>query len=435
MTFTVRELEEHPIWENIALLSSHLDAFDGNGDADALRLSGDMREVLAALETLKSAPSWRFPSKPDLAGDLFLNVMPALNGVKAFLDTAKAGAYSTDEAMVTALDGAVDALTQAANTVLVAVPPVTEVLSSASLVSAVRADGEAAVSALQKKVEAREKEVEELRTRISEEQTKFDDAVGEWQRQVAEQTTQFANQTSRVDVMVTNQTTAFGDQMKAWDEENEQALGAHSAAVTAMLENAEKKFIVELGERTSDADVKLDKLAAMEKEAEILLASTSRWTISTHYGQYASGQGKAATWWAIAAVGVALGGLIYLTATLNSIQNLSVGQALVKSAVSVSILVVSGFMAKVYLGHFKVARDAKRVQLDLDALEPFIRQFDEETRQAHRNLAALRVFGRPMADTIGTDNDFLSAFDKQAMDSIVKAWPFGSSASSRVTPE
>jgi hypothetical protein len=50
-------------------------------------------------------------------------------------------------------------------------------------------------------------------------------------------------------------------------------------------------------------------------------------------------------------------------------------------------------------GHRKEARDAKRTQLDLNALEPFLANMDENTAHDLREQFAKQIFGRPLANS------------------------------------
>ena len=92
-----------------------------------------------------------------------------------------------------------------------------------------------------------------------------------------------------------------------------------------------------------------------------------------------------------------------------------------------SLIVVGGYMAKLSLEHFRVARDAKRVQLDINALEPFIAQFDPDSQQALRSLTAMRVFGRPLTDS-GKEGTLFDGMDQGLLSQLVNNIRFGTSS-------
>lgn len=426
MTFTAAELEQHEVWAAIARLSGDLDGFDGNGDADALRVTGDARQVLAALESLKAAPAWRFPGQPGTTGDPFAAIVPALDGVAAVLAGSAQGAYSTDDTKVEALEGALDALIMAANALFAAVPPVTTVESSKALIAALTADCGAAVSALQQRVAERDREVEELKARITEERAAFETAVTEWQRHVGEETTKVTDLTARLDSAITTQNGEFNSRMTGWEKAASDSLKSQSEALKMALDDANGRASADRQQQAADAGELLAKLQKHEAEARSLVTKTSRWTITTDYAKYGHSQQKQGVAWSIAAVGVTLVGIVALMMTLSGISGISTGEAIVKTTVTASLIVVGGYMAKLSLEHFRVARDAKRVQLDINALEPFIDEFDPQSQQALRNLTAMRVFGRPLTDS-GDGGTLFDGMDQGLLKELMKNIKFGSS--------
>ena len=426
MTFTATELNEHPVWETIARLGQQLDDFDGSGDADALRLMGDTREALAAVASLRAAPAWRFSGQPNATGDPLTSIPPALDGITTFLTSVKQGAYDSDAAMVEAFALALDVLARAANSLFALVPPVTRVESSEALLSVVRADGEAAVSALQRKVDARVKEVEELKARIAEERATFEAVVAEWQRHVSEETTKVTDLTTRLDSAITTQNGEFNTRMTGWEKAASDSLTTQTETLTKALDDSNVRATSDREEQAREADGVLTQLQKHEAEARSLVTKTSRWTITTDYAKYGHSQQKQGVAWSVAAVLVTLGGIVALMVTLSGISGITTGEAIVKTTVTASLIVVGGYMAKLSLEHFRVARDAKRVQLDINALEPFINQFDPNSQQALRNLTAMRVFGRPLTDS-DDGGTLFDGMDQALLKQLMKNIKFGPS--------
>ncbi|MHA7268628.1 hypothetical protein [Arthrobacter sp. HLT1-20] len=148
----------------------------------------------------------------------------------------------------------------------------------------------------------------------------------------------------------------------------------------------------------STGDEHLLSLIEMEEKSRNLVDATSRHTITAEYGDYASKQERAAVLWSIGAVLAAVGGFIYLALLLAGIQEASITEVIAKATVSSLIVLGAGFMTHESSGHRKEARDARRTQLDLNALDPFLTKLDEEEANELRREFAQKIFGRPLAN-------------------------------------
>ena len=77
---------------------------------------------------------------------------------------------------------------------------------------------------------------------------------------------------------------------------------------------------------------------------------------------------------------------------------MSAAEAIFKSTASAAILGAAGFMGREAAGHRREARDAKRTQLDLNAMEPFLANLSPEHAETLRKDIAQRIFHRPLAN-------------------------------------
>lgn len=142
----------------------------------------------------------------------------------------------------------------------------------------------------------------------------------------------------------------------------------------------------------------VDQLTEYEDQANRLVESTAKGTISTEYGARAKTERRAALGWSIGAVAVALAGLWVLVQGIGNIEAMTVSQTIWKSSVTLVLLAVAGYMGSEAGAHRKEERDAKRTQLDLNAIHPFLSQMNEADAAPLRKEFAQRVFSRPLAN-------------------------------------
>ena len=137
------------------------------------------------------------------------------------------------------------------------------------------------------------------------------------------------------------------------------------------------------------------RLAQLQEQAEAVVQNTGRRSITTEYGQYARGERRSAFGWSVAAVVLALGGFTFVVIELHD-QNqsgLSWKVTALKLAGSLALLGVAGYAGKQAAEHRSQERDAKRTQLDLNAVEPFLARLPEGKQDDLRADIAERVFG------------------------------------------
>lgn len=169
------------------------------------------------------------------------------------------------------------------------------------------------------------------------------------------------------------------DELEALKQQIVEIQAAGDQAVVAAREGAE-----------AAAAELLEKLRGHEKTSSILVDNTARNAIAGEYGTWADSQAKAALAWTVVAVVVGLGttaGLIY---ALSYASDDSIQFTLYKTGIGVVGLIVAGYCARQAGEHRREERVAKRLHLDLRALEPFLRQVENPTQL--RTEIAKRVF-------------------------------------------
>lgn len=122
-------------------------------------------------------------------------------------------------------------------------------------------------------------------------------------------------------------------------------------------------------------------LAVLERDlrtSEGLIDQTSRNAIAADYGQWANLQGKSAFKWTCAAVSFAVLTAIALVIAVafSDLSDDSVQFMVAKGSVGLVGLIVAGYCAHQAAEHRHQERVAKRLHLDLNALEPFLRHVE-----------------------------------------------------------
>lgn len=192
-------------------------------------------------------------------------------------------------------------------------------------------------------------------------------------------------------------TTQIDSQKTAFDAEANARSEAFSAEVEKLSEQAQKQA-EDLAAKAKDAqdaqtaraDEILGALADREQRAKALLDATSRHAIAGDYGKWAARQAKIAINWTIATVVIGLGIAVALYVAIDSTADDSIQFTLYKTGVSVIGLIVAGYCARQAAEHRREERVAKRLHLDLNALEPFLENVQDPA--ALRTEIAKRVF-------------------------------------------
>ncbi|MDJ0318567.1 hypothetical protein [Arthrobacter antibioticus] len=195
-------------------------------------------------------------------------------------------------------------------------------------------------------------------------------------------------QATRLDTALTTNSTALTTKMTEWQDsfesDRKEARGMAKRHL-AVSQNEAKQHIAQLKE--------------LEKQARKLTEATAQHSISTEYGAHAQKLSASANKWSIAAVAVAVTGLIALFSMMSGIENITPAEAIWKTSLSALTVAIATYMGRESAGHRKDARDAKRMQLDLNALEPFLANMKEDTAQNLREQFAKQIFSRPMANS------------------------------------
>jgi hypothetical protein len=195
---------------------------------------------------------------------------------------------------------------------------------------------------------------------------------------------------SRLIEQIETQRTSFENEARTRTESFDAELEAlrqkaheHADALAAQSQEARD-------EQTAKADEFLKSLEQREDRARKLLDATSRHVIAGDYGKWAARQATAAVIWTVLAVVIGLGTAGALLYALDGASDDSLQFTLYKTGISVVGLIIAGYCARQAAEHRREERVAKRLHLDLNALEPFLEHVEDPV--ALRTEVARRVF-------------------------------------------
>lgn len=196
--------------------------------------------------------------------------------------------------------------------------------------------------------------------------------------------------TTKLNAQIDAQRTSFEEEAASRAEAYKEAQAEREAAEEERIEEAKTEATEALSKQMTAADVVLAKLETYKSQAAALVDTTSRHAIAGDYGTWASSQATAAFRWTVATVIIGLATVAGLIYALGSAADDSIQFTVYKTSISVIGLIVAGYCARQAGEHRREERTAKRLALDLAALEPFLEQIDDP--KGLREEIARRVF-------------------------------------------
>lgn len=380
MAVLQEELDAHELWAACDTVRSLTERALENVDQDEFKALMRLSEAVAAVAELRSVPSWRFPDASTIT-----NLQGQLEAVGVPLRTL----INNPEAAIK--DQIELCLVQIAVYLLSAPVPVVSPHSLAEVSALTESYKEGvgkAIDAARSSSAEAEKELQKVVAAKDDSLATLTEQLEELKASIADEKADVSAQAARLDTALTTNNTAFNTKMTDWQ-----------AALDSGLQDAKSAAEKQLSESAAEARAHVTRLEDLEKQSRNLLEATARNSISTEYGTHARQQSKAATIWSVCAVLLAVFGLVALFLMVNGIEEMTVPEAIWKTSVSALTLAIATYMGREASGHRKEARDAKRTQLDLNALEPFLANMDEDTAHELREQFAKQIFSRPLANS------------------------------------
>jgi gas vesicle protein len=237
------------------------------------------------------------------------------------------------------------------------------------------ADAESARQAGEDRLGAIEGRLQELTATIDSQKGRLDEAIEQYQRQFSESEQTRAQRFEE-----------FADKQR---EEGRSYLSQLEADGQAGLESIK-----------NDAEEALAAIRKQEEDARTLVAALGAVGASGGYGTYAEQQRRAANFWrwvVVAALGVVGIGAILFVATLPS-GEVNWQRYTAKVLISVPLFAIAGYAATQSNKHRRAERQARKAELELAALEPYLSLLPPEKRDEIKTQVALRFFGQPLQE-------------------------------------
>lgn len=373
------DFDAYALWESCAevqnLIEKALESVDEAEFYSLHRLS----EAIATIADLRHVPAWRFPDS-----SFGQKLQAQLESVKTPLRAV------IDDPEVSIRDEVEEHLGEISAALLSAPTPTTTSGYATELSELTEKYKEGIGGAIRRARKASQDAEDELQRLMDAKDAALatlSEQLEALKAAIANEKADVSAQAARLDTALTTNNTAFTTKLTDWQ-----------ATWEASLKES-KQTVDQIGkELTRDAENRVGQLELLEKQSRRLVEATGRNSISTEYGVHAREQNTAATRWSVGAVVLAVAGLVALFVMVNGISGLTTSEAIWKTSVSALTLAIATYMGREASGHRKEARDAKRTQLDLNALEPFLANMDADTAQDLREQFAKQIFGRPLAN-------------------------------------
>ncbi len=217
-------------------------------------------------------------------------------------------------------------------------------------------------------------------------------------QRVSELGTTVENQKARLDQAIATFQQQFSDAEAQRSQRFETTAKEQRAEVTQFVQDLQERGEGGLGEFIEKAEETLEELRRKEEEARTLAVALGAIGVSGGHGQYAQEQKKSADFWRWVSVGsllllVGLAAAILVTLPDSGIQW---ERYVAKLLISGPLIALAGYSATQSAKHRRAERGARKVDLDLAALEPYLALFPPEKRDEIKEKIGMKVFGQPL---------------------------------------
>ena len=222
--------------------------------------------------------------------------------------------------------------------------------------------------------------------------------IEEASQRVAELATTVENQKARLDQAIATFQQQFSEAEAQRSQRFESTSKEQLTEVAEFLLGLQERGETGLGEFVERAEESLADLRKKEEEARTLAVALGAIGVSGGHGQYAKEQEKSADFWRWVSVGsllllVGLAAGIFVTLPNGGIEW---ERYLAKLLVSGPLIALASYAATQSAKHRRAEREARKVDLDLAALELYLALFPQEKRDEIKEKIGLKLFGQPL---------------------------------------
>jgi hypothetical protein len=225
-------------------------------------------------------------------------------------------------------------------------------------------------------------------------------------------------QKARVDALIAGFQTQFSEAEAARAAQAVEAAGERQTAAAAALDTANIRFSTLASNQEAAAAEVLTRLEGQEQRARTLVDTVGAIGTSGGWGRYAAQQKGNADLLRNAAIGCLFAiiaiGVWYIWDHGNTPFDL--GTAAPRLWLTIPLFAIAAYCVAQSGNHREAEQQARKLELDLAAIEPYLSLFDKADREKLKAELSHQLFGRPLApkgkaDTIGA---------QQLLDAIVK---------------
>ena len=249
----------------------------------------------------------------------------------------------------------------------------------------------------------------ELKSSIDSEKQRLDTFALSYQSQMTEDQKEFSNMCSMLrETFVSSQ----DERKKVFEEE----VKANSEARNEFQETSSSE--IEKMQLRSQEVIRdySDKFSDYEKQVENIVGIVNTNMFSHKYKEVADDAHKRARFWhAIAVILMVLvSGFAVYAFVLTTNQDTSWVRLVAKIFATTTLVTGSAYSARQASKQEKVERYARKIEMELVAIDPFIESLDEDRRSSIKEEIARKIFGNSDGMEINTKDEPYTAVDKLA---------------------
>lgn len=288
---------------------------------------------------------------------------------------------------------------------------------------------ESDVTSFRENVQAQEQKLQQIEQQaqqhLEETRNKGDERLNQLQTSIDELRSSLDSQKGRVDTIIEEHQKRFTEAQETRSTKFQGLLDTQEETASTRLDEIEKNATTRMDDLASSAQETIEEILGHKERVEEVTTAVTATALGGHYKEYADDErDEADQWrkwavWLAGAVGAA--GIFAFIWLFVTDAEPSVEVFLGRLALALPLGAVAAYAGREASKHRRNSKQARTVQLDLLALEPYLASLDETAADKIRTVVALRVFGRDPVAHDSKDGDSPTAVDlgQDALESIL----------------